>query len=73
MTGKAETSEGTPSLVFFRSAEEESRIFFLLYDYLNRRAPPRIRPLLSMELQNLDCDDREPATYAYSQPPCYRH
>ncbi len=24
MTSKAETSEGTPSLVFFRSAEEET-------------------------------------------------
>ena len=69
MTSKAETSEGTPSLVFFRSAEEERRIFFLLSDYVNRHAPPRIRPFLSMELQNLACDDREPATYAYSQPP----
>ncbi len=67
MTGKAETSEGTPSLVFFRSAEEERRIFLLLYDYVNRNAPPRIRPLLSMELQNLAGDDREPAVCAYSQ------
>ena len=67
MTGKAETSEGTPSLVFFRSAEEESRIFLLLCDYLSRRAPPSIRPLLSMELQNLAGDDREPAICAYSQ------
>ncbi len=68
MTSKAQTSEGSPSLVFFRSAEEESRIFSLLYDYFNRHAPPRIRPLLSMELQNLAGDDREPATRAYSQP-----
>ena len=67
MTCNAETSEGTPSLVFFRSAEEESRIFCLLYDYLNRRASPRIRPLLSMELQNLAGDDREPAIRAYPQ------
>ncbi len=69
MTSTAETSEGTPSLVFFRSAEEERRIFFLLYDYLSRRAPPSIRPVLSMELQNLAGDDREPAICAYSQPP----
>ena len=68
MTSKAETSEGTPSLVFFSSAEEESRIFFLLYDYLSRRAPPSIRPVLSMELQNLAGDDREPTTCAYPQP-----
>jgi hypothetical protein len=67
MTGKAETSEGTPSLVFFRSAEEESRIFFLLYEYLSRRAPPSIRPLLSMELQNLAGDDWELATFADPQ------
>ena len=64
MTSKAVTSEGTPSLVFFRSAEEESRIFFLLCDYLNRNAPPRIRSLLSLELQNLAGDDREPAICA---------
>ncbi len=62
MTCKAETSEGIPSLVFFRSAEEESRIFFLLYDYFNRHAPPSIRPLLSTELQNLAGDDRESTT-----------
>jgi hypothetical protein len=62
MTGKAETSEGPPSLVFFRSAEEERRIFFLLYDYLSRHAPPSIRPVLSMELQNLAGDDRESTT-----------
>jgi hypothetical protein len=67
MTGKAETSEGPPSLVFFRSAEEERRIFFLLYDYFNRLAPPSIRPLLSLELQNLAGDDREPAICAYTQ------
>jgi hypothetical protein len=67
MTSKAETSEGTPSLVFFRSVEEERRIFFLLYDYFNRHAPPSIRALLSMELQNLACDDHEPAICAYSQ------
>ncbi len=67
MTSKAETSEGTPSLVFFRSVEEERRIFFLLYDYVNRNAPPRIRPLLSMELQNLAGDDGEPAICAYPQ------
>jgi hypothetical protein len=52
MTRKAETSEGPPSLVFFRSAEEEKRIFFLLYDYLNRHAPPRIRRLLWFEVQD---------------------
>jgi len=68
MTSKAETSEGTPSLVFFRSAEEESRIFFLLYDYLSRRAPPSIRPVLSMELQNLAGDGGKPAIPAYVQP-----
>ena len=67
MIGKAEMSEGIPSLVFFRSAEEESRIFFLLYDYVNRHAPPSIRPLLSMELQNLAGDDREPTTCACAQ------
>ena len=67
MTSKAETSEGTPSLVFFRSADEERRIFFLLYDYVNRHAPPSIRPLLSMELHNLAGDDREPAICAYPQ------
>ncbi len=69
MTIKAQTSEGPPSLVFFRSAEEERRIFFLLCDYLSRRAPPRIRRLISLELQNLAGDDREPAICAYSQPP----
>ena len=67
MIGKAEMSEGIPSLVFFRSAEEESRIFFLLYDYVNRHAPPSIRPLLSMELQNLAGDDSEPAICAFPQ------
>ncbi len=67
MTGKAETSEGTPSLVFFRSSEEERRIFFLLYDYFNRLAPPSIRPLLSLELQNLAGDDRETTTCAHPQ------
>ena len=68
MTGKAETSEGPPSLVFFRSAEEERRIFFLLYDYLSRHAPPSIRPVLSMELQNLAGDGGEPAIPASAQP-----
>ena len=67
MIGKAEMSEGIPSLVFFRSAEEESRIFFLLNDCVNRHAPPSMRPLLSMELQNLAGDDREPAICAYPQ------
>ena len=67
MTGKAETSEGPPSLVFFRSAEEERRIFFLLYDYLSRHAPPSIRPVLSMELQNLAGDDRESTTCSCAQ------
>ena len=67
MTRKAETSEGTPSLVFFRSSDEERRIFFLLYDYFNRLAPPSIRPLLSLELQNLADDDRESTTCICAQ------
>jgi hypothetical protein len=67
MTRKAETSEGTPSLVFFRSAEEERRIFFLLFDYVNSHAAPSIRPLLSVELQNLAGDDRDSQTRACAQ------
>lgn len=69
MTSKSETSEGTPLLVFFRSAEEERRIFWLLCDYLSRRAPPSIRPLLSIELQNLASDDLQPAICTY--PPSF--
>ncbi len=59
MTSKAETSEGTPSLVFFRSVEEESRILFLVSDYLSRCAATGMRTLLLRELESLIGDDHE--------------
>ena len=69
MTGKSETSEATPSLVFFRSAEEERRIFCLLHDYLSRRGKPHIRSVLSLELRNLADNDRERALCSPAQRP----
>jgi len=63
MTSKAGTSEGTPSLVFFRSAEEESRIFDLLFDYLRRCTATGTRTLLSLELESLIRDDHESCVF----------
>jgi hypothetical protein len=58
MTRQVNTGEGPPSPVFFRSADEEARIFLLLCDYLGRHSQSRIRQLLSLELQNLAGNDK---------------
>ena len=53
MKRQLETGEGPSLLVFFRSAEEEARIFLLLSEYLSRHSRLKIRQLLSLELHNL--------------------
>ena len=66
MTRQIETGEGPPSLVFFRSTEEEAQTLLLLRDYLSRHSLPRIRQLLSMELLNMAGNDIDPLTRHHS-------
>jgi hypothetical protein len=67
MTPRVDTGEGLPSPVFFRSADEQARIFILLCDYLGRHSQSRIRQLLSLELQNLAGNDKCQATRHHPQ------